>query len=183
MTQLVANAATEVVELSGYDRLGLKGRGAARWLADRGVEMATQANRVVVQADGLVVARYAENEFAFADFSSTTAGTVETLRRALERERPPGCYSVPRVDSQAAFGLAGDAALHVLSALCPADLRPRAFGPGDVLQTLCAGVSAQLWQLPNEPVLQVIVLCDSSVAHHQRAALRGAIASTQGASR
>lgn len=160
-----------VIDLSKFDRLGLKGRGAEDWLTRQGIELPDRPNRLLVRADGTVVARYAEREFALANFNRKEADFAN-LRRALEDERPEGCYSVPRADSQAAFGLSGGNALQVLSAICPADLRPRAFGRGDVLQTLCAGVSAQLWNLPDN---RVIVLCDSSVGHHQQAAIQTAL--------
>lgn len=160
-----------VIDLSKFDRLGLKGRGAADWLTGQGIEFPDRPNRLLVRADGTVVARYAEREFVLASFSRNESD-FSGLRRALEAGRPEGCYSVPRADSQAAFGLAGSNAVQVLSALCPADLRPRAFGRGDVLQTLCAGVSTQLWSLPDN---RIVVLCDSSVGHHQRAALQAAM--------
>lgn len=166
---------TLLIELSKHARWGLKGRGATAWLQTQGIEVPARPNRVSVQTNGMVVARYAENEFAFATFQDESTACVDHLRNSLEKERPEGCYGVPRADSQAAFGLSDSRAVSALSRVCPADLRPHAFREGDVLQTLCAGVSAQLWNLPGG---QVVVLCDSSVAHHQRTALQAAIENT-----
>jgi sarcosine oxidase subunit gamma len=164
-----------LANLSRCDRFGVKGKGAPSWLSSMGVQLPSRPNRLIEGDDGLIVARYGETEFAFANFHRPASRTVDELRQALERGRPEGCYSVPRADSQAAFGVAGEAALRVLAAVCPADLRARAFGPGDVLQTLCAGVSAQLWNLSQDDATRVVVLCDSSVARHQWAALHHAI--------
>jgi sarcosine oxidase subunit gamma len=157
-----------LADLSRCDRLGVKGKGAASWLDYRGVQLPSRPNR-------LIVARYGETEFAFADFRHPASRAVDELRRALEHARPEGCFSVPRADSQVAFGVSGEAALRALAAVCPADLRARAFGAGDVLQTLCAGVSAQLWNFSQDDVTRVVVFCDSSVARHQWAALHHAI--------
>lgn len=165
-----------LADLSGCDRHGVKGKGAASWLNSIGVELPSRPNRLLEREDGLIVARYGETEFAFADFRDEPSGAVDELRRALERDRPDGCFSVPRRDGQAAFGLTGGAVIGGLSAVCPADLRPGAFGPGDVLQTLCAGVSAQLWNLSRGDATRVVVICDSSVARHQWAALHMAMA-------
>jgi Ser/Thr protein kinase RdoA (MazF antagonist) len=82
-----------------------------------------------------------------ADFAGPTSATVQGLRAALEGARSEGCYDVPRAESQAVFGLAGPWLTAALAALCPADLRAAAFPPAGVLQTQCAGVGAQLWNL------------------------------------
>lgn len=164
-----------LADLSTCDRFGLKGRKAADWLADLGIPLPAGPNLLIERNDGLIVARYAESEFVLADFARAVSPAVDRLRQALEEARPNHCFAVPRAESQAAFGLSGNAVLATLSAVCPADLRARAFGPGDVLQTLCAGVSAQLWNLARGDATRVIVLCDASVAHHQWRALHNAI--------
>lgn len=119
------------------------------------------------------LARYGESEFALADFRGAVSPALDGLP-------PPRCYSVPRADGQAAFGLAGEAVLPALAALCPADLRAQAFGSGDVLQTLCAGIGAQLWNLSYDGVTRVALLCDASLVRHQWAALQAAVVATGG---
>lgn len=178
MNSATIEAIAAVAELSRCDRLGIKGKCAPVWLKMRGLDVPSRPNRLLTQRDGLMVARYGETEFAFADFHNANSSAVDDLRRALEQDRPDGCFSVPLADSQAAFGLSGEAAMRALSAVCPADMRARAFGPGDVIQTLCAAVSARLWNISNGHAARVVVLCDSSVARHQRAALCNAMTAT-----
>lgn len=126
------------------------------------------------------LARYGESEFALVDFRGAVSPALDGLRTALAQARPLRCYSVPRTDGQAAFGLAGEAVLPALAALCPADLRAQAFGPGDVLLTLCAGIGAQLWNLSYDGVTRVALLCDASLVRHQWAALQAAVVATGG---
>ena len=169
-----------LADLSTCDRLGLKGPGAVAWLQACGLTLPAQPNRLLTRDDGLIVARYGESEFAIADFSGAVSPAINGLRAELVQMRPPRCYSMPRADSQAAFGLAGEAGLPSLAALCPADLRVQAFGPGDVLQTLCAGISAQLWNLSNDGATRVVLLCDASLARHQWGALQAAVIAAGG---
>ena len=165
-----------LADLSASDRFGIKGRAAESWLKSVGIDVPTRPNRLIHRDDGLVVARLGDADFAFADFGRPVSPELARLREALEHALPEGCFSVPRADSQVAFSLMGEAVTEVLSAVCPADLRARCFGRGDVLQTRCAGVSALLWNLSRD-VLRIVVLCDSSVARHQWTALQGAIIS------
>ena len=166
-----------LADLSASDRLGIKGRASEAWLKSIGIDVPARPNRLIHREDGLVVARLGDADFAFADFGRPLSPELARVREALEHARPAGCFSVPRADSQAAFSLTGEAVIEVLSAVCPADLRPRCFGHGDVLQTRCAGVSALLWNLSRE-VPRIVVLCDSSVARHQWTSLQGAVIST-----
>ena len=164
-----------LADLSTCDRLGLKGRGVAAWLQAQGIEFPPKANQLIERDDGMVVARYGETEFALADFSRAASPLVNGLRRAYETQRPDATYDVPRAHSQAAFGLCDKPALQALEALCPADLRGQSFARGDVLQTLCSGVSVQLWNLTRTDAQRLVLLCDVSVARHQWAALHDAI--------
>ncbi|MGE0798478.1 MAG: hypothetical protein AB7G13_15695 [Lautropia sp.] len=165
----------QLVELTASDRIGLKGRGSAAWLAARGLELPAAPNRLAARADGLVVARYGKAEFAIAELGGSSTGAVAELRRRLAETRPAACYPVPRNDGQAVFELTGNRALPALSMVCPADLRPKAFRPGDVLQTLCAGVGAQIWNLSMGESTRIVVLCDITVRQHQLAALNAAM--------
>jgi len=169
-----------LADLSTCDRLGLKGRGSAAWLQQRGIELPPKPNRLIERVDGFVIARYGDNEFALADFRHAVSPLVDGLRRVHEEQRPEASYDVPRAHGQAAFGLCGAPALQALAALCPADLRAQSFGPGDVLQTLCGGVSAQLWNLTRDDTERLVLLCDVSVARHQWAALHEAIVAAGG---
>jgi sarcosine oxidase subunit gamma len=169
-----------LTDLSTCDRIGLKGRGAAAWLAEAGVDLPTQPNRLLERADGVIVARLSDTEFVLADFTDPTAAGFQALRAALEAGRPDGCYEVPRAESQAVFGLVGDWVHTALSAVCPADLRPTAFPPGGVLQSQCAGVGAQLWNLSKTGLDRVVLSCDASLAVHVWNALRTCVAAAGG---
>jgi len=169
-----------LADLSTCDRFGLKGRGVAAWLQARGIEFPPQPNQLIELDDGLVVARYGETEFVLADFRRAASPLVDGLRSAHDEQRPDTTYDVPRAHGQAAFGLCGAHALQALAALCPADLRARSFVPGDVLQTLCGGVSVQLWNLTRDDAQRLVLLCDVSVARHQWAALHDAIVTAGG---
>jgi heterotetrameric sarcosine oxidase gamma subunit len=155
-----------LADLSTCDRIGLKGRGVAGWLESLGIALPRHPNRLVMRADGLITARLADAEFMLADFCGSRCETLTALRDACIPSAPAGCYDVPRVDSQAALGLVGECVPAVLSAVCPADLRPTAFPPGALLQTVCVGVSAQLWNLSHEGIDRVTLLCDATVAPH-----------------
>ena len=48
-------------------------------------------------------------------------------------------------DARALFRIAGPRAREVLAKLCPVDLHPAAFGPGDVRRTRAAQVAAAIW--------------------------------------
>lgn len=176
MKTAIVEPLSVLADLSGSDRLGIKGRASEAWLKSIGIDVPLRPNRLIDGDDGLVVARLGDADFAFADFSRPVSPALARLREALEHPLPEGCFSVPRADSQAAFSLTGEGAMEVLSAVCPADLRARCFGRGDVLQTRCAGVSALLWNLSRD-VARIVVLCDSSLARHQWTALQGAIIS------
>ena len=48
-------------------------------------------------------------------------------------------------DARALFRIAGPRARETLAKLCPVDLHPAAFGPGDVRRTRAAQVAAAIW--------------------------------------
>ncbi len=173
--------APTLADLSTCDRIGLKGRESTRWLEAHGIALPERPNRLRLRDGGVVVARYGDAEYLLATFRSTKSDVIGEVRTELESTRPAGCHAVPRVDGQAVFGLAGVGCVESLSGLCPADLRPAQFGPQDILQTLCAGVSAQVLNLSADGARRIVVLCDASYAYHLFAALSDAVSSAGGA--
>lgn len=169
-----------LADLSTCDRMGLKGLGAAAWLAAAGVALPPQPNQLLQRNDGVIVARLSQTEFVLADFTGPSAPAFQLLRAALEAGRPQGCFEVPRQDSQAVFGLVGEWVQRALSSVCPADLRAVAFPPGGVLQSQCAGVGAQLWNLSTTGLDRVVLSCDSTLAVHVWSALRASVAAAGG---
>lgn len=164
-----------LADLSTCDRIGFKGRESARWLESHGIALPERPNRVVERADGLAVARLADSEFVLADFADPSAPAIAAIRDAAAQGPVAGCYDVPRAESQAALGLWGRPACAALETVCPADLRPAAFTPGDVLQTTCAGVSAQLWNLSRGGAERCVLLCDASLSQHVWEAVHTAV--------
>jgi sarcosine oxidase subunit gamma len=164
-----------LADLSTCDRIGFKGRESGRWLESIGIALPDRPNRVLERADGLAVARLADAEFVLADFVDPGAPAIAAVRDAWAEAAVAGCYDVPRSESQAALGLWGPEAGAALAAVCPADLRAAAFGPGDVLQTTCAGVSAQLWNLSRDGAERRVLLCDASLAQHVWESVRAAV--------
>ena len=117
MNTMTMDAATVLTDLSACDRIGLKGREATTWLQSYGLELPAQANQWIQIEDGLLVGRYAENEYVLASVDQAATPRVEEFRQALEDQIPAGCYSVPRVDSQVMFKLSGQHVMGVLSAV------------------------------------------------------------------
>ncbi len=67
---------------------------------------------------------------------------VDRLEAARAREKPNGCYTMPRADSHAWFRIAGRDAARMLAKLCRVDLRPHRFDDLEIAQTIVARLSA-----------------------------------------
>ena len=76
-------------------------------------------------------------------------------------------------DARAMFRLAGSGVREVLARLCPADLSPAAFGPGELRRTRLAQVPAAFWLTAQE---EARLVCFRSVARYAFDVLAGAAA-------
>jgi len=110
------------------DRFGLKGPGAAAWLAAQGIVVPPEANSWLgpdaAADEALLVARLGSNEFFLEDVPGSTR------LRDIEPDtvlHPPGVYPVLRED--VAFLLAGAGALDVLAEVCNVDFGALARAP------------------------------------------------------
>ena len=126
---------------SDRHRLGLKGAGAAQWLASCGLTVPALPNSWVSagsgadEYDSLLLARLGATEF----FMETAhAGTVTRLVQSLEA-RPPGVYPVLRED--AAFVLKGAGVHEVLAQVCNVDFAAIDANSGTLAMTLMIGVA------------------------------------------
>ena len=156
-----------IFDLSTFDRIGLKGVESQSWLRTLEIDLPQTHNQLLCSPEGRLVVRYSPSEFMLSDISNVGSYWVEEIRTKTKIQKPVNCYQVPRSDGQAAFGLVGSKVLDCLSHLTPADLRFKSFQVGSVLQTLCAGISAQILFLKKVEVKNyVIVLCDVSYAHY-----------------
>lgn len=125
-----------ICDLSALARIGVKGSGAAGWLAAHGVSVPDQPNTWRPLDGGGLIARLARTEFLIEDgFAGNTAA-----RLAPElRPGSPGVYPVPRQDC--ALALTGTQVNELLVQTCNVDfsaLDPNAHG---VILTQMVGVS------------------------------------------
>lgn len=100
--------------ISGKPKAGLKGPGAAAWLASQGVEVPAQPNTWIRLPESGLIGRLAETEFFIE------AGPAAKLAPLL-REAPAGVYPVPHQD--AGFALSGGRMHEVLLQVCSVDFQ------------------------------------------------------------
>ncbi|SDK79885.1 sarcosine oxidase subunit gamma [Aliiruegeria lutimaris] len=74
-------------------------------------------------------------------------------------------------DARASFAISGPGAREVLARLCPVDLSPVAFGPGEIRRTRLAQVPAAFW---TDEAGRFTLVCFRSVARYAFDALVGA---------
>lgn len=128
-------AALGVCDLSFLPRVGLKGPGAAAWLADRGVPVPAEPNRWAPLPDGGLVARLARSEFLVED--GFGGGPVAELAQRLQVG--PGVFPVPRQDC--ALALTGSAVAELLVQTCNVDFAAQDPAAHAVTLTSMVGVS------------------------------------------
>ncbi len=124
-----------VCDLSFLPRLGVKGPGAAAWLAERGVPVPAGPNRWETLPQGGLVARLARTEFLVED--GFAGGPVTELARQLQVG--PGVYPVPRQDC--ALALTGEAVAELLVQTCNVDFAAQDPAARIVTLTSMVGVS------------------------------------------
>jgi sarcosine oxidase subunit gamma len=137
-------------------RLGLKGPGAADWLASQGIVLPPRPNTWAARADkaadaadathgadgadgadgAFVVARLGASEFFLEEGAAgrTLLGLAQSLRAT-----PPGVYPVLREDD--ALVLSGDAVHDLLAQVCNVDFASLDLDAQPVIMTLMIGVS------------------------------------------
>jgi sarcosine oxidase subunit gamma len=131
----------ELAELSDVPMLGLKGSGAAVWLAGQGIEVPPAIYDTARLGSYGYVLRLGTNEFMLQDDANGT--TVSRLQASLQ-SLPPGVYLVPHED--AVFELSGSDARLVFAQTCGIDFRT--MPTRRVLYSRVAGVSCGI--LPEE---------------------------------
>ncbi len=139
-------------------RLGFKGRAALDWL--RGNDIAVpEVNTRALRLGGGLVCRLAPNE---AMILATDA--IDRLDAAWDRDRPAGCYPVPRADSHAWFKVAGRDAAAMLAKLSGVDFRPHRFDDLEIAQTFVARLAAIVVRDDIGGTLAYNLLADSASA-------------------
>jgi sarcosine oxidase subunit gamma len=128
-------------------RIGLKGAGAAAWLAAQGIFVPAAANTWVAaaepisagqicDADGLLVARLGASEFFVEE--GAAGQTAQRISRALDA-RPRDVYPVLREDW--AFRLGGADVHEVLAEVCNVDFAALSLDSNPLIMTLMIGVA------------------------------------------
>jgi|SRR6056297_130569 len=164
------------------EELGLKGMitlrggldtpevGAA---VDAAVNLAVPGRGEVLIADGgdHAVAWMSPDELLLVMSYEEAEASLAGMRDALQDQH---ALVVNVSDARAVFQVSGAGCREVIAKLCPVDMSPGAFGPGQFRRTRMAQVPAAFW-MPDEQTVQVV--CFRSVAVYVFDLLRGASAS------
>ncbi|MQA08204.1 MAG: sarcosine oxidase subunit gamma [Pseudonocardiaceae bacterium] len=124
-----------------------------------GVALPSRPNTVCESVDG----RYATlwlgpDEWLVVAPDGTAEPVCNALNTALNTALDGGPGSVVDVSAnRAVLRLSGPAARDVLETGCSVDLHPRAFGPGDCVQTMLARAQVVLWQRDDLPAYWILV--------------------------
>lgn len=120
-----------VADLSYLARAGVKGAGAAEWLAAQGLPLPDAPNRWTTLDDGGLIARLGTTEYLI----EASPAVIERLQNT---PRTAKVYPVLRQD--AAFALCGEHLDALLLQVCNVDFRCLERDPGQVVLTSMAGV-------------------------------------------
>ncbi|MFN7276704.1 MAG: hypothetical protein ACK5VP_02795 [Betaproteobacteria bacterium] len=146
-----------VCDLSFLPRMGLKGPGAAAWLAERDIPVPAVPNRWEPLPGGGLVARLARSEFLVED--GFPGGPVTGL--AAQLQVGPGVYPVPRQDC--ALALTGSALTELLVQTCNVDFVAQDAAARVVTLTSMVGVSVTVLRLPADGRHVVRLWCDGTM--------------------
>lgn len=145
-----------VTDVSCFNRFGIKGPTAAKWLMSQGIQVPMDNNAWIDHA-GYLVLRLGGSEFLVEDqFNSSICEKLVSF----EQVTTTGAYKVQRAD--AAFILSGCEVLNMLSEFCMLDLRDSALPANGLLMTQIAGISATLCRQPLNGQQVYRVWCDGT---------------------
>ncbi len=139
-------------------RCGFKGRAALDWLRSSDIAVPEANNRALRLGDGLVC-RLAANEAMIL-----ATDVIGRLDEAWDRDKPGGCYPMPRADSHAWFRIAGRDAARMMAKLSGVDFRPRRFDDLEIAQTFVARLAAIVVRDDRGGTLAYNLLADSASA-------------------
>ena len=86
--------------------------------------------------------------------------TLDALQKALKDQH---FLAVNVSDARAVFSVEGTPAREIIAKLCPVDMAPGAFGPGQIRRTRMAQIPAALWMISDTCVE---IVCFRSVAQY-----------------
>jgi sarcosine oxidase subunit gamma len=188
-------SALALESLEHRERLGLKGPGAAQWLAANGIEMPMAPNTwthsaQAPAAEALLVARLGATEFFLEEGAAGTtlkriaSSLHEHSRGGLPRDGlPPGVYPVMREDS--AFLLGGGRAHDVLAQVCNVNFAALPLDSRPLIMTLMIGVAVLVVpqrtgegaasERPGAEERQYRIWCDPTFGPYLGASLGGVV--------
>jgi sarcosine oxidase, subunit gamma len=156
--------ALEFRTMEARDRFGLKGPGAAEWLAAHDIALPVAPNTWTYAGavdDSLLVARLGTGEFFLEDRAGGT--TVRGIAPAPDAHLP-GVYPVLRED--AAFLLRGDGMHDVLAQVCNVNFADLKLDSRPLIMTLMMGVSVLVVPQQVDAECQYRVWCDPTFGHY-----------------
>ena len=145
-----------VTDVSCFERFGIKGPQAAKWLESQKFKTPPDINSWL-ESNNCLLLRLGGSEFLLEDqFGANNLKKLASFNQA----KVAGAYRVTRAD--AAYLLSGSEVLNMLSELCMLDLRDSALPKNGLVMTQIAGISASLLRqnLHGEPVYRI--WCDGT---------------------
>lgn len=144
-------ALAHLADLSLLPRAGVKGAGAADWLAALGLPLPPTANSWLALAQGGLIARLGQTEYLVdGDAAAAIAGAP----------RSAGVYPVLRQD--ASFAIGGARIDELLLQTCNVDFRILDADPSKLVMTSIVGVSVTVVRTPGECSPSYRLWCDGT---------------------
>ena len=128
-----------VADRTPWPRFGIKGPGAADWLAGAGVALPVPNRSMALP--GMLVLRLGGNDVTILG-DPAQPGPLADLRARWDAAAGPKGWSSWREEGWAWLHLSGPALPGVLARLCAVDLRPACFAPDAIAQTRFAHLDA-----------------------------------------
>ena len=148
-----ANDLLTIADHSLLSRAGVKGPGAAAWLAALGLNLPASPNHWLELPQGGLVDRLGQSEYLID-------GNAEVVAKIAATTRTPGVYPVLRQD--ASFSLSGSRVSELFLQTCNVDFRILDSDPAQLLMTSMVGVSVVVVPLKTGASPNYRLWCDGT---------------------
>lgn len=165
-----------IADLSPLPRLGFKGRGTLAAMKAGGVTLEADPNRAFRQPDGGLCLVLGPGEVLLLGALDGDGTRLSQLERSWRLDDGEQTYPLPRRDTHAWLGVAGDAAPEMFAKLCGVDLRLHIFPDLTIAQTSVARLSAIVARADRETTPFFHLLFDSASSTYLLACLLDAAA-------
>jgi len=142
-----------ITDHSLLPRAGVKGPGAAAWLAALGLNLPASPNHWLELPQGGLVDRLGQSEYLID-------GNAEVVAKIAATARTPGVYPVLRQD--ASFSISGSCVSELLMQTCNVDFRILDADPALLLMTSMVGVSVVVVPLKTGASPNYRLWCDGT---------------------